>query len=85
MRLLTEHLRSVDETYYQHLRHALRFSGTLAVAGFVCLVHAIFPFLFQKTGSALITRLHQDMVTERHNLTQSPKPNVSHGSETGVC
>jgi hypothetical protein len=29
------------------------------------LVHAVFPFLFEKTGSSIITRLHDRMVTNR--------------------
>lgn len=69
MNYLTRHLRNVDETYFQHFLHAVRFSGTLLFAGIVCLIHAVFPFLFEKTGSSLISVLHRDMVTGRHTLT----------------
>ena len=62
---LTRHLQSVDETYFEHFGQALRFSITLAVAAVVCLVHALLPFLFERTGSQLIDRLHDRMVVNR--------------------
>ena len=65
-RLFTEHPRSVDESYLQHLAAALGFSARLALAALACLVHAFLPFLFVKTGSAMITTLHDRMVTNRH-------------------
>ena len=69
MHYLTRHLRSVEESYFQHLGHAMRFALTLLAAGLVCLIHAIFPFLFEKTGSSMIGLLYRDMVTDRHKLT----------------
>ena len=72
MSYFTEHLETVSETYFQHLCHACRFSFTMAIGSVACLLHAIFPFLFVKTGSQVITKLHHDMVTHRDRLT--PKP-----------
>ncbi len=69
MNFLNEHLDSVNETYFQHLMHACRFSFTMAIGSVACLIHALFPFLFVKTGSSIITKLHDDMVTNRHRLT----------------
>ena len=68
MRLFTEHPASVGETYWQHFGMALSFSVTLFAAAFCCLVHAIFPFAFEKTGSCMITKLHDRMVTNRSRL-----------------
>ncbi|MDH3314465.1 MAG: DUF6356 family protein [Gammaproteobacteria bacterium] len=64
-KFLTRHLNSVDETYFQHLAQAMRFAGTLAVAATVCFVHALLPFLFERTGSTLIGRLYDRMVLNR--------------------
>ena len=64
-RFLTRHLKSVDETYFQHFWQAMGFSLTLAVAAVVCLVHALMPFLFERTGSQLIGRLHDRMLVNR--------------------
>lgn len=62
---LSRHLESVDETYFEHFGHALRFAVTLAIAAVVCFIHALLPFLFERTGSQLIGRLHDRMVVNR--------------------
>ena len=61
----TTHPASVNETYIQHMKSALTFSLTFFGGGIIALIHAFFPFLFEKTGSELITRLHQKMVSQR--------------------
>ena len=68
-RLFTEHPRSVDESYFQHLAAAVGFSARLALAALACLIHAVFPFLFVKTGSAMITVLHDRMVANRRRAS----------------
>ncbi|MFT5259794.1 MAG: hypothetical protein ACI9J2_001051 [Saprospiraceae bacterium] len=75
MNRLTDHLETVNETYIEHLLHAARFSLKLFVGSVACLLHAIFPFLFVKTGSKLINGLHHDMVTHRSEM--SAKANTS--------
>ncbi len=64
-RLFTEHPRSVDETYVEHMGMALSFAGWLGLAALACLVHAFLPFLFEKTGSRIIDGLHDRMVRNR--------------------
>lgn len=71
----TSHLKSVDETYFQHMGHALSFTCALFLGAFVCLVHAFFPFLFEKSGSNIIHRLHDRMVVNRMNLSS-----LNHGT-----
>lgn len=56
--LFTKHPRSVNETYFEHLMMALGFSGRMALATLVCLVHAILPFMFEKTGSKMVADLY---------------------------
>ena len=60
-----EHPASVNESYFQHMGVALAFSGRFCVGAFAALVHAFFPFLFEKTGSRLISAMHTKMVTSR--------------------
>jgi len=67
-RLFTDHPASVGESYGQHFGMATSFGTTMIVAGFACLLHGIFPFLFKKTGSNAIRRLHERMVTNRSRL-----------------
>jgi hypothetical protein len=64
-RIFTEHPASVDETYLEHLATALSFGVRMLLAGLACLVHAVLPFTFTKTGSIAITHLYDSMVTNR--------------------
>ena len=64
-RLFLEHPRSVGETYFEHQRRALGFGFELCLAGLACLVHAVVPALFVRTGSGEVTRLHDRMVLHR--------------------
>jgi hypothetical protein len=65
-RYFREHPRSVGETYFKHLRTASWFAATMVSAGLACFIHALVPYLFQKTGSAAIEQLYDRMVTNRH-------------------
>lgn len=65
-RIFTEHPSSVGETYWQHLATAWGFSWRMMLASLACLIHALLPFLFVKTGSRSITELHDRMVVNRN-------------------
>jgi hypothetical protein len=73
-RLFTEHPASVGETYWEHLLRACWFSGRMVLAGGACFVHAIFPFLFVKTGSQAITLLYSEMVASRNRRAAASQP-----------
>ena len=55
------HPSSVGESYGEHLAQASGFGVTMITAGAACLVHAIFPFWFEKTASLCVQRLHAQM------------------------
>ncbi len=76
-RLFTEHPEAVGESYVEHMRVALSFSGPLLVAGLAALVHAFLPFLCTSTASTTVKRLHARMM----NRTQHP---VSHTPKNGM-
>ena len=59
----TAHPGSVNETYVQHLVFASRFALRLFAAGGAALIHAILPFMFEKTASNLIRQMHHDIVS----------------------
>lgn len=65
-RLFTEHPASVDETYGEHMVAAAGFSVHMLLGSLACLVHALLPFLFVRTGSRIIDRLHDRMVVNRN-------------------
>lgn len=56
-RLFTDHPASVQESYFDHLAFAARFSALLFTAAVVALVHAVLPFLFEKTAGRITLRL----------------------------
>ena len=61
----TAHPQSVGESSAEHAAVASGFGVRLLLAGLACLVHAVLPFLFVKTGSAMIEQLHERMVAHR--------------------
>jgi hypothetical protein len=64
-RFFLDHPRSLGESYSEHLRHALEFGTVLIGAGIACLIHALVPALFVRTGSTTILRLHERMRAKR--------------------
>lgn len=65
IRAFTEHPASVGETYGEHMGRAACFGLRMIGAGIACLVHALLPFLFVRTGSAAITELNDRLVVNR--------------------
>jgi hypothetical protein len=64
----TEHPAAAGETYLAHLRTAAGFGWQMIAAGVACLVHALLPFLFVRTGSDCICRLHERMHARRRRV-----------------
>ena len=77
-RLFTEHPASVGESYWGHLLRASWFGGKMLLGAGACFVHALFPFVFVKTGSQAITQLHDAMVTNRR-VTPKEVDLATHG------
>ena len=60
-RLFTQHPESVGESYGEHLVRASVFGGRMVVAGIACMLHALLPFVFVRTGSVAVEELHARM------------------------
>ena len=69
----TEHPSAAGETYWAHLRTAAGFGWEMIAGGIACLVHALLPFLFVRTGSDCICRLHERMHTRRRRVEQTTR------------
>ncbi|MBX3709133.1 MAG: hypothetical protein KF702_05180 [Gammaproteobacteria bacterium] len=52
--IFTKHPHSIGETYFEHMKFASYFGFNMVLGGLACLIHAIFPFFFQKTGSNIL-------------------------------
>ena len=73
-RLFIEHPASVGESYPEHMAQAASFALRLFLASLACLVHALLPFLFVRTGSAAIAELHDRMVVNRRRQNRHDLP-----------
>ncbi len=62
-RLFIDHPRQVGESYVEHAGFAARFSAKLMLAAGAALVHAVLPFLFQRTASRIVA----DLYAKTHN------------------
>jgi len=62
--MFTDHPASVDETYTEHFRTAMHFSGQMAKASMACALHALVPSMCCTTGSDTIKQLFSE-VTHR--------------------
>lgn len=67
--IFTHHPETVGETYFEHLKFALGFGVKMLVGGLACIIHAIFPFLFQKTGSDFLLKLTSQFI-ERTSVSE---------------
>ncbi|MGE0725435.1 MAG: DUF6356 family protein [Alphaproteobacteria bacterium] len=68
----TKHPAAVGETYGEHLVFASGVGGRMVLAGLACIVHGLFPFLFERTGSRTIIALHQHVTSgQRAALVQA--------------
>ena len=67
-----DHPASVGETYGEHLVTATGFGLSMIFGGLACLVHGLLPFLFVRTGSRTIARLHERMVLNRCRVPVPP-------------
>ncbi len=59
----TEHCRSVGETYGQHFMFATSFGAQMVLGGMACIVHAVLPFCFLRTGSTTVLKLYEQIGT----------------------
>ena len=64
----TRHPHEVGESYFQHFAAASRVGLKMAGGAAACFVHAVFPFLCVRTGSATIEQLHRQV----HKRVEAP-------------
>jgi hypothetical protein len=66
-----KHPRAVGETYLEHMAVALSYGLPLIAAGLACVVHAVAPALFERTGSRAIVNLHSRLIATRRRVGDS--------------
>ncbi len=55
----TKHPGDLDETYLEHFKGAVYAGWLLFVASSACLIHAFFPFLFEKSATEIAKQVIQ--------------------------
>ena len=70
----SRHPAEVGESYGAHLRTAAGFGAVMVLGGLCVMAHAIFPFLFEQTGSRTMAKLHKRMTkrSDRVNWERHP-------------
>lgn len=66
--IFTKHPQSVGETYLIHGFKAIGYGLMMLAATLCCLVHAVFPFVFQSTASNIARRVCQDVDQRRQRI-----------------
>ncbi len=61
MNPFTRHPASVGESYGRHFGVATKFGATMIVGGIGAILHGVFPWMFETTGSRTVTRLYQQI------------------------
>ncbi|MEM7218819.1 MAG: DUF6356 family protein [Pseudomonadota bacterium] len=56
-RYFVDHPEAVGESYFQHAREALSYSGRFALMSLACLLHAIVPGCCTSTASTRVRKL----------------------------
>ena len=69
----TAHLRAINKSYFQHLKDAMIYGLRMIIGGIGAMIHAIFPFLFDKPRLLLIAK---GKLLERHLNSEGPGSNV---------
>ena len=57
--IMDSHLKEQNETYMQHLRKAMYYSGCLLVGSACAFVHAIIPCVMTRTTTKLMWRIQE--------------------------
>ncbi len=60
--IFTNHPRSIGEGYFEHFLFAFLFGTKMVIGGLSFIIHSIFPFVFQKTGSEILFELAKNFV-----------------------
>lgn len=74
--IFTEHPHAIGETYIQHYKFASYMGIHLILGGIASLIHALFPFLFAKTGSRFLLKMTHTFV-ERMPQVEQPVVDIS--------
>ena len=62
-RVFVDHPKSVDETYFQHMRVAGWFASRLLAPGCAAIIYTVLPCLFEKTAGRMIEQMYAQITS----------------------
>jgi len=69
-KLFTAHPAAVGESYFEHMKFALRFSGRLFRAGFAAFAHGFVPGVCETTASEAVFAMSDEICARRRLMTK---------------
>lgn len=63
----TKHPHSVGETYFEHMKKAIKYGLRIQLISLMIFVHATFPFLFEKDAGDEIEKINKELQDRRKN------------------
>jgi ABC-type Na+ efflux pump permease subunit len=61
------HLKADNGNYFKHMLQAWRAIFLMIIAIFSCIIHSIFPFMFQKTTKKILNNIINN-ANKRHGV-----------------
>ena len=65
--VFVKHPEEQKMTYFEHLKHACSYSVQALSCSLVFMVHGFVPCLFEKTGSVMVQRIHNQLHGTKHH------------------
>lgn len=62
-----KHLNDNNITYEKHFVRSILLSSRTMICSIVFIIHAFFPFIFEKKGSEMIEKLYNDLNHSNHS------------------
>jgi hypothetical protein len=60
--IFTKHPHEIGESYFKHMLVAAICGSNLIMAGCACFIHALLPFVFQKTASNVLFEMVENFI-----------------------
>ena len=71
--LFTDHPQAVNESYFEHMAFALKFSGRLFRAALAAFAHGFVPGVCETTASSAILEMNDEIRARRTEMVRAAK------------
>ena len=71
MNIFQRHPCSVGQSYSEHLGFAALMGVEMVFGGIWCLIHAVFPWMFERTASDIVTEINERIKKRKAMIAKS--------------